>query len=74
VETRSDGFDSQIGIIVDSVSEVLNVSPDDLENTPSFGKEVDTEFILGMALSREKVRTLLDIDKVLGTETIAALA
>ncbi|MFC1508847.1 chemotaxis protein CheW [Candidatus Omnitrophota bacterium] len=72
VEIKESGVDLQIGIIVDLVSEVLNVVSDDIEDSPHFGAQVDTEFILGMAKSTEKVRTLLDIDKVLGTEGVAA--
>ncbi len=55
----------QIGVIVDSVSEVLNVSSEDIEPTPRFGIALNTEFILGMAKGKDMVRTILDIDKVL---------
>ena len=73
VEITEGGVDVQIGIIVDSVSEVLNVAADDLEEIPRFGVNLDTEFILGMAKSQDKIRTLLDIDKVLGSEEISLL-
>ncbi len=53
------------GIIVDSVSEVLTVTVDDLEPAPVYGVSVNTGFILGMVKSRGSVKTLLDIDKVL---------
>jgi purine-binding chemotaxis protein CheW len=59
-----------IGVIVDSVSEVLNVSAEDLEPTPKFGVALNTEFILGMAKGNDTVRTMLDIDKVLTTDDI----
>jgi purine-binding chemotaxis protein CheW len=64
----------QVGIIVDAVSEVLNVVVEDLEDTPKFGVSLDTEFILGMAKSSGKVRTLLDIDRVLSTQEISQYA
>jgi len=73
VDIKENGVDVQIGIIVDSVSEVLNVSTDELEDTPKFGTDVNTDFILGMAKSKEKVRTLLDINKVLSTNELNAL-
>lgn len=60
----------QIGVLVDSVSEVLNVSPEDLEPTPKFGVALDTAYILGMAKGNDTVRTLLNIDKVLITDDI----
>lgn len=63
----------QMGIIVDAVSEVMNVSIDELEPTPRFGVSLDTDYILGMAKGKESVRTLLDIDKVLGSDEIAAI-
>jgi purine-binding chemotaxis protein CheW len=53
------------GIIVDRVSEVLNVAADQIEEPPSFGAAVDTDFILGMGKVGQTVKILLDIDKVL---------
>jgi purine-binding chemotaxis protein CheW len=55
----------EIGIVVDRVSEVLNISHKDIEPAPSFGAEVNTDFILGIGKSQGKVRLLLDIDRVL---------
>jgi purine-binding chemotaxis protein CheW len=54
-----------MGIVVDKVSEVLDISAADIENTPSFGMEVRTEYILGIGKAQGRVRILLDIDKVL---------
>jgi purine-binding chemotaxis protein CheW len=62
-----------IGIVVDSVSEVLNVKGEDVEDTPTFGTQLDTEYILGMAKMEGGVKILLDIDRVLSTEEVAAL-
>lgn len=58
------------GIIVDTVSEVLDVGSKELESSPDFGNGVNTEIFLGMAKIKNKVKILLDIDKVLGTEEI----
>lgn len=58
------------GVIVDAVSEVLDVSGEDLEPAPHLGDGVDTEIFLGMAKIMNKVKILLDIDKVLGVEEI----
>lgn len=74
VEIFEGGDNVQLGIIVDSVSEVLNVVVEDLEETPSFGVSLDTEFILGMAKSEDKVRTLLDIGKVLSAQEVSMIA
>ncbi len=63
----------QIGIVVDSVSEVLNVKGEDIEDTPTFGTKLNTEYILGMAKMEGGVKILLDIDRVLNAEEIAVL-
>lgn len=68
VEVQAEDRYSQIGIIVDSVSEVLQVQEDDLQATPSFGVNIDTGYILGMAKSQGRIRTLLDINCVLMTD------
>ncbi len=62
-----------IGIVVDSVSEVLNIKGADIEDTPAFGATLDTEYILGMAKMEGEVKILLDIDRVLGAGEIAKI-
>jgi len=59
-----------MGIIVDTVSEVLDVSEKDIEPAPSFGSKLQTDFILGMAKVDGKVKILLDIAKVLTEDVI----
>jgi purine-binding chemotaxis protein CheW len=61
------------GIIVDEVYEVLDIEGGQIEDSPSFGASVDTAFILGMGKVGEKVISLLDIDKVLTGEDMAAV-
>ena len=58
----------QMGIVVDKVSEVLDIAGEDIEDAPSFGTEVNTDYILGIGKSQGKVKLLLDIDKVLSDE------
>ena len=62
-----------IGIVVDTVSEVLNIKDDDIEDTPAFGASLDADYILGMAKIEGRVKILLDIDKVLNAMEIQAL-
>ena len=62
-----------IGIVVDSVSEVLNVKGNDIEDTPTFGTKLNTEYILGMAKMEGGVKILLNIDQVLSSKEISAL-
>jgi purine-binding chemotaxis protein CheW len=56
---------TDIGIIVDRVSEVLDILNEDIENTPSFGASVNSDYILGIGKSEGRIKILLDIDKVL---------
>ena len=58
----------QIGIVVDAVSEVLNVNGDDIEDTPTFGTKLNTNYILGMAKTEGGVKILIDIDRALSAE------
>jgi purine-binding chemotaxis protein CheW len=55
----------QVGIVVDRVSEVLDIKGEDAEPTPAFGTDVNTDYILAIGKSDGRVRLLLDIDKVL---------
>ncbi len=61
---------SQVGIIVDSVSEVLNINSEEIEGTPSFGQGIDTNFIMGLGKVKEKIIILLDIGQILSAEVI----
>lgn len=62
-----------MGLVVDSVSEVLNIKLAEIEDTPNFGSALDTAYILGMAKIGQSVKILLDIDKVMGDEEISQL-
>ena len=63
-----------VGVIVDGVSEVLNLGTADIEDTPDFGEEVATQYLLGMAKVKGKVKILLDIDRVLSTQELQHLS
>ena len=59
-----------MGIVVDSVREVLNIKAAEIESSPTFGFDLDTQFILGMAKKEGDVKILLEIERVLGAEQI----
>ena len=63
----------QIGIVVDAVSEVLNIKSSDIADTPTFGSKLDTDYILGMAKIEGGVKILLDIDRVLNDQDMTLL-
>ena len=73
VEIQGEAGIVLMGIVVDSVSEVLNIKADEIEETPTFGTKLNTEYILGMAKMEGSVKILLDISRVLQSEEIAAL-
>jgi purine-binding chemotaxis protein CheW len=57
-----------MGLIVDAVSDVLDIARAAIQPTPDFGTQVDARFIHGMARAGDKLVVLLDIDRVLGGE------
>lgn len=65
VEVKTSTGSVLMGAIVDEVSEVLNIRGAEIEDTPTFGTSLKTDFILGMAKAGNKVKILLDIDKVI---------
>jgi len=73
IEISKDNSRILIGILVDSVSEVLNIKGADIEDTPNFGARLNTDYILGMAKTGGKIKILLDIDRVMSAEDVVAL-
>ena len=62
-----------MGVVVDSVSEVINIRQSDIEETPNFGTHINTDYILGMAKTNGGVKILLDIDRVMSEAEVMAL-
>lgn len=75
VQVQSGGVVLHTGIIVDAVSEVLNLSVSDIEDTPDFGDGNGSvgSYLLGMAKVKGKVKILLDIDRVLSAQEVHGL-
>jgi len=63
-----------MGLIVDAVSDVLNIPKVDIQATPDFGSEVDARYINGMAKAGEKLVVLLDINRVMNAVDDTALS
>ena len=74
VEIAHEGKKLNTGIIVDRVSEVLNIPSDKIEDPPSLGVSDDSDFVLGMGKIGESVMILLDIDNVLTAQDVIALS
>ena len=62
------------GVVVDSVSDVLDVKASDVKIKPDFGASVNTDFINGLATVGDHMVMLLDIDKLLSADELSALA
>jgi purine-binding chemotaxis protein CheW len=73
VEIKGQSGNVLIGTVVDSVSEVLNIKGADIEDTPTFGSKLNTDYILGMAKMEGGVKILLDIDRVLSSQEMEDL-
>lgn len=71
IVVRVHGMDT--GVIVDRMSEVTDVEADNIQEPPAMGTEVDTSFILGIDKSEERVRLLLDLEKVLSSSDLVAV-
>jgi purine-binding chemotaxis protein CheW len=74
VTVRRNGQEVVMGVIVDEVSEVLDVAGTSIEPAPEFGGVVDTSFILGMGKVGERVVTLMDVDRVLSGSEVSSVA
>jgi purine-binding chemotaxis protein CheW len=74
VEVTGTAGPVMMGIVVDAVSEVLNIAAEEIEETPDFGEQVNTNYMRGVAKVKGKVEILLDLDRVFALEAGARLA
>ncbi len=72
-EVLFQGENLTMGVLADSVSQVMELSADEIEQTPPFGRRVKTEYLLGMGPLGKKFCLILDIDKVLSAEEFLAM-
>ncbi len=73
VDIASEDGSILMGILVDAVSEVLDIQSQEIEDSPTFGADVDTRFILGIGKVKNTVKILLDIDRVLTGVDVALM-
>jgi purine-binding chemotaxis protein CheW len=59
-----------LGIVVDKVSEVLDIAGNEIVDAPTLGTEINTDYILGIGKHGDRVSLLLDIDAVFGSEEL----
>jgi len=72
-EVECEGEATVMGVMADSVRQVIDLKPEDVEVPPSFGTRVKVDYLLGMARSGKKFCLLLDTEKVLSTEELLEL-
>lgn len=65
IDLQQAGVAALVGIIVDTVSEVIQIADEDVDRGVMLGSRVDSSFILGMAKVKDDVRILLDIERIL---------
>jgi purine-binding chemotaxis protein CheW len=65
VDVEKEGKPVMVGILVDSVSEVLDISANEIEETPQFNISLDSQYIMGIAKVKNEIKILMDIDQVL---------
>lgn len=73
VNISTNNAKKQIGVIVDTVSEVFNIPGSEIEAPPSYGTQADDGFLNGIGKVKDKVVMLLNIDKVVYSEEIIKL-
>jgi purine-binding chemotaxis protein CheW len=62
-----------VGMIVDTVSDVVGIPQSEIQDTPHFTAKIDSEFIAGIGQVNDKLVIILDIDKILSTEEIKTM-
>jgi purine-binding chemotaxis protein CheW len=65
---------AEFGVVVDRVSEVATIAASEIEDAPTFGVGIETEYLLGVAKHGTRVRLLLDIQRALTRQELAAVA
>lgn len=72
-EVECEGEAAVMGVMADSVRQVIDLKPEDIEVPPTFGTRVKVDYLLGMARSGKKFCLLLDTEKVLSTDELLEL-
>jgi purine-binding chemotaxis protein CheW len=74
VEMDNDGDKQDVGVVVDSVSEVMDISANAIQPAPAFGAKIRADFISGMVEVDERFVIILNVDQVLSIDEMAMLA
>ena len=73
VEVTLDGERTTLGLLADSVSEVLDLGPDDIEPPPAFGTRAPVHYLRGLGRQEQRFILLLDLDRLLSADELLGL-
>lgn len=73
VEVMLDGERTALGLLADSVSEVLDLGPDDIEPPPTFGTRAPVHYLRGLGRQEQRFILLLDLDRLLSADELLGL-
>jgi purine-binding chemotaxis protein CheW len=73
LETRFEKQNLTIGVLADSVNQVMDLTADEIRPVPEFGTRVAVDYLLGMALCGKKFVLLLDADKILSGDELSGI-
>ena len=71
VKNESNDAERIEGIVVDTISDVVNADMSDIQNTPEFDTSIEIEYIEGLATSADNMLMLIDVDKLLNMPALA---
>ncbi len=71
VDVQAEGRTIPVGVVIDKVSEVLQIDEANIEDPPAFGELAESDFTLGMGKTGKSVKILPDIDRVIGPPHVA---
>jgi len=73
IEGQSENRNTMMGVMVDAVSQVMDIAAGDIQAVPAFGTRIRVDYLQGMAQQGKKFALLLDIDKVLSGDEAMGL-
>jgi purine-binding chemotaxis protein CheW len=62
-----------MGVVVDAVSDVLNIEPNKIKDAPNFGAKINTKYMNGMVMVNDRMVILLNADKLLDQDELSAI-
>ena len=62
-----------VGMVVDSVSDVITLTPDQIKDAPQMGSLLDTDYLIGLGTLNERMLILMDIDRLMSSEEMGLI-